>query len=272
MTLENEERFLLLASSYSFYLKHLEPTKAEVLDKIADSDWIIYNATDLTLRENRNELLWRNEFAFVRKHLETKGFYVSGIINNWGITENGIKHLKELLQEVNKTNLFSKISQKAVIEVNSMLSKSESISEEEIKAIDNLPNIDGKEKMALVKIRINQGTIKKRALKLYNSKCLLCGLTHNEVLIASHIKSWADSDTKQKGDLNNILLLCPNHDSLFDKHLISFDDNGKILINRNISDFNKTMLNIQNNMCITMNDEMKNYMKWHRGIFENLNK
>ena len=80
-----------------------------------------------------NIKLWRNEFAFVRKHLETKGFYVSGIINNWGITENGIKHLKELLQEVNKTNLFSKISQKAVIEVNSMLSKSESISEEEIK-------------------------------------------------------------------------------------------------------------------------------------------
>ena len=264
MTLENEERFLLLASSYSFYLKHLEPTKAEVLDKIADSDWIIYNATDLTLRENRNELLWRNEFAFVRKHLETKGFYVSGIINNWGITENGIKHLKELLQEVNKTNLFSKISQKAVIEVNSMLSKSESISEEEIKAIDNLPNIDGKEKMALVKIRINQGTIKKRALKLYNSKCLLCGLTHNEVLIASHIKSWANSNKEEKGDLNNILLLCPNHDKVFDSGLISFDDDGNIIISEELSAENRLFLNLRGDMKIPLTEKNKKYLAYHR--------
>ena len=53
-------------------------------------------------------------------------------------------------------------------------------------------------------------------LKKYHSKCCLCGVDDDALLVASHIKPWAKSDEHEKLDLDNGLLLCPNHDKLFD--------------------------------------------------------
>ena len=52
----------------------------------------------------------------------------------------------------------------------------------------------------------------------------------NELLVASHIKPWSISDANEKLDIHNGLLMCPNHDKLFDRGYISFDDTGRILI------------------------------------------
>ena len=55
-------------------------------------------------------------------------------------------------------------------------------------------------------------------------------INHAEaVLIASHIKPWKDSDENERLDIDNGLLLCPNHDKAFDRGYISFDDNGLII-------------------------------------------
>jgi len=41
-------------------------------------------------------------------------------------------------------------------------------------------------------------------------------------LKASHIKAWKDcTSTQERLDSNNGLLLCANHDALFDQYLIS---------------------------------------------------
>ena len=50
------------------------------------------------------------------------------------------------------------------------------------------------------------------------------------MLKASHIKAWSKSTDKQKLDENNGLLLCAHHDALFDKYLLSFEDDGKPII------------------------------------------
>ena len=52
-----------------------------------------------------------------------------------------------------------------------------------------------------------------------------------KILIASHIKRWSDCNEEERLDVNNGILLSPTFDSLFDKHLISFSDEGEILIN-----------------------------------------
>jgi predicted restriction endonuclease len=49
-------------------------------------------------------------------------------------------------------------------------------------------------------------------------------------LIASHIKPWADSSDKEKLDGCNGLILSPHVDRLFDKGLISFENDGSILV------------------------------------------
>ena len=56
-----------------------------------------------------------------------------------------------------------------------------------------------------------------------------------EVLISSHIVVWSDSNDQEKLDVGNGILLYPNLDSLFNKHLISFDDNSDIIISKHLT-------------------------------------
>ena len=86
-----------------------------------------------------------------------------------------------------------------------------------------------------------------------------------EIDYASHIKPWSKSDDSEKLDFENILLLCSMHDALFDKGLISFDDNGKILISRELGEEEKALVNINEDSCIDINSQkQKDYLKYHR--------
>lgn len=140
------------------------------------------------------------------------------------------------------------------------------LTDTEIKSIEDIPSIQGEEKESTIKIRINQSLIRKNALRKYNCKCVLCGLTFEPALIASHIKGWKDSTKIEKGDIDNILLLCSNHDSLFDKHYISFNEDGNIVISDKIKNEERELLNISSsmklNIPIPMN--MKKYLAFHR--------
>lgn len=142
------------------------------------------------------------------------------------------------------------------------------ITTEEIEKCSSVENLVGKEKYALTKIRINQGAIRKNALKKYNSRCAICNMNAEELLIASHIKAWTDSTESEKGDVDNILLLCPNHDALFDKHYISFDAFGQIIISPQINSENQKLLNINTDMHIELSDKMKDYMDYHRKLLK----
>ncbi|MCJ7989307.1 HNH endonuclease [Priestia sp. OVS21] len=84
------------------------------------------------------------------------------------------------------------------------------------------------------------------------------------LLIASHIKPWKDSNDKERLDLNNGLLLCPNHDWLFDKGYISFTDKGEILITETFDNLTNTFMNLNRNMKITLNDNQREYINWHQ--------
>ena len=96
------------------------------------------------------------------------------------------------------------------------------------------------------------------------SRCQLCHLSWEPLLIASHIIPWAVADEAQKNDVNNGLLLCINHDALFDKGYISFDENGKIIISDVLpSSYHKT-LNIRDDMKIKLLPEQQEYMEFHR--------
>jgi len=63
------------------------------------------------------------------------------------------------------------------------------------------------------------------------------------------------------------LLLCPNHDALFDKRYISFDETGKIMVKQSLEATTKMFLNINDTMRIKLNERQQNYMKWHREKF-----
>jgi hypothetical protein len=128
------------------------------------------------------------------------------------------------------------------------------------------------EKEQLIKSRIGQSDFKKALLSV-EKKCRLCGVSDERFLVASHIKPWSKSNNQERIDVNNGLLLCPNHDSLFDKGYISFDEDGKILLSDNLDEATKVFLNINENMNIWMNESQQEYMKWHReNMFKKSNK
>ncbi|SMQ78380.1 HNH endonuclease [Bacillus sp. OV166] len=123
--------------------------------------------------------------------------------------------------------------------------------------------LDKTEKESVVKARIGQ-SIFKNALLAVEKKCRLCGVSDERLLVASHIKPWSQSNHKERLDVNNGLLLCPNHDALFDKGYISFDEDGVILISDSLDKHSKVFLNINETMKINMNESQRGYMKWHR--------
>lgn len=65
----------------------------------------------------------------------------------------------------------------------------------------------------------------------FDHACPLCGINIPHMLIASHIKPFRDcAHIYEAIDHNNGLLLCRNHDYLFDQGYISFDELGYILL------------------------------------------
>lgn len=128
---------------------------------------------------------------------------------------------------------------------------------------DNFNNISNTEKETFVKCRIGQGVLKRKLLKK-NHECKICSMSDESFLIASHIKPWSEADNNERLDENNAFLLCPNHDALFDKGYISFDDDGKILISQKLSNKTRDLLNINDGIVISLTNENKVYLKWHR--------
>ena len=141
----------------------------------------------------------------------------------------------------------------------------------EIEKIERLlenKNVKVDEKEAIVKTRIGQSLYRKLLLQKYNSKCCICNLSYEPLLVASHIKEWSKSNNNERCDVNNGLLLCRAHDALFDKHLISFDKKGKIIISKLLSKEDRKILNIDDNIKINLNDEMERYMEFNRKLLK----
>lgn len=116
-----------------------------------------------------------------------------------------------------------------------------------------------------------QEAFRDRLIEKYGQKCLLCGMTHKDMLIASHIRRAADEDIFGKADYNNGLLLCANHDKLFDKYLISFNClSGKIMISKTLSDEEKRICGLDENYHLPediLTEERADYLVVHNDEF-----
>lgn len=117
--------------------------------------------------------------------------------------------------------------------------------------------------------RIGQEAFREMLMRKYDARCCLSGIHDIQIkslslVKASHIKSWADSDPKEKVNVNNGLLLAPNYDALFDKHLISFNSNGTILTSPHITEEIYHSWSLGERKLDRLNDEMEFFMGYHR--------
>jgi predicted restriction endonuclease len=86
------------------------------------------------------------------------------------------------------------------------------------------------ERKGLVTSRVGQGAYRKRIIHRWEYKCAVTGFDKLDILVASHIVPWNESTDQERLDVDNGILLSPTYDALFDRHLISFENNGKIIL------------------------------------------
>ena len=120
------------------------------------------------------------------------------------------------------------------------------------------------ERKGLVTSRVGQGYYRDLLLQKWGYKCALTGFGNEALLIASHIVPWSQSNDEERLDPENGVLLSPNADALFDKHLISFSNQGEIICSKNINSNDLQILGIDKSMKIAVNREMIPYLEKHR--------
>ena len=107
--------------------------------------------------------------------------------------------------------------------------ESEIVEEQQEASIRGRTDIGATAIEQLVKSRRGQGVFKAN-VRLNEKGCRVTGVTDPQHLRASHIKPWKDSSDEEKLNGCNGLLLAPHIDHLFDRGLISFSDNGDLLV------------------------------------------
>jgi len=141
----------------------------------------------------------------------------------------------------------------------------------ETNAVDDLrefertyKNLSKTERESLILSRIGQGEFRSRLIN-YWKKCAVTGCDSIDLLRASHIKPWRDSDNTERLDIYNGLLLAPNLDSAFDRGYISFDNSGEILISDKLSNDSRNKLGIHSGMKLERVEESHcKYLEYHR--------
>ena len=137
---------------------------------------------------------------------------------------------------------------------------------EEKKIIENV-NISTTERESIVKARIGQGKFREQLLAKYGS-CIISGIDISKALVASHIKPWAVSTNEERVSVNNGLLLSATYDRLFDSGLITFANEGKLIISRFVSAENRNKLKIMSGQVYKLqsNMQMKNFLEYHNDV------
>ena len=97
--------------------------------------------------------------------------------------------------------------------------------------LSELPaGIVGTEVERMVRQRVGQNKFRDAMLDYWGGACAVTGVAIPEVLRASHAKPWAECATDaERLDVFNGFLLSANLDALFDRFLISFDEQGLLV-------------------------------------------
>ncbi len=129
-----------------------------------------------------------------------------------------------------------------------------------------LPN--STERKGLVTSRVGQGAYRKSIMHRCEYQCAVTDFNDPRILIASHIVPWKDATDGERLDVDNGILLSPTYDALFDKHLISFEDSGKIILSDQIEEKAFKLIGVDGNERIRdLSEGNKQYLDTHRSKF-----
>lgn len=211
-------------------------------------------------------------------------------INHKNLVTNEIKKLFDLPKKQNNTEfkIYLKNKEDVIKLMNSFFIKELKLNNIGFKHIDDSENnmmlkilnefneVDSQiietVKQVLTNTRTGQQKYRNLLLEKWNYSCAVTNINHANILKASHIKPFSESNDYEKYDVENGLILCPNLDTLFDLHLISFNKKGEILLNKSIRNEDYELLGINDKMKLRfLTQGMIKYLTLHKKIFEDVN-
>jgi putative restriction endonuclease len=117
---------------------------------------------------------------------------------------------------------------------------------------------------AVIQSRIGQGQFRTSLVEYWHG-CSVTGCQQINLLRASHIKPWRSSSNTERLDMYNGLLLLPNLDACFDAGLISFDNEGKIIISSKLDEDVLSYLGINSNLnLLRVEQKHRDFLSYHR--------
>jgi hypothetical protein len=121
----------------------------------------------------------------------------------------------------------------------------------------------------IVRQRVGQNAFRNAMLDYWGGACAVTGIDVPEILRASHAKPWADClNDAERLDVYNGFLLSANLDAMFDRYLITFDTNGKIVIGSRLSQTQRHSLGLYPELKLRwLADEHFLYLEYHRELF-----
>ncbi|MBR4995879.1 MAG: HNH endonuclease [Alistipes sp.] len=101
----------------------------------------------------------------------------------------------------------------------------------------SLQGLEGKEREAVIKQKINQDAFRLMILANYNEMCAISGINIPQLLIASHIIPWADNKEERLNPENGICL-STLYDKAFDKGLIGIrPDDYTVILSKELKSY-----------------------------------
>ncbi|WP_447783962.1 HNH endonuclease [Stenotrophomonas bentonitica] len=122
-------------------------------------------------------------------------------------------------------------------------------------------------RQSLVSIRTKQRLFRERLIGVERG-CRLTGVEDLRFLRASHIKPWSKSDSTERTDGHNGLLLTPCADLLFDQGWISFRNDGKVLFSEHLPVATTRALGLHQRQarCSNFSTKQCSYLEFHRDL------
>lgn len=130
----------------------------------------------------------------------------------------------------------------------------------------SFPELEKTEIERLTKLRVGQARFRRDILEYWNERCAVLGVPGANILIASHIKPWAECSTaEEKLSRYNGLALSPALNHLFDKGLISFDStDGRIKLSAHLLPSQQSALSLDEDLHLSrIEPEHKPFLEYH---------
>lgn len=136
------------------------------------------------------------------------------------------------------------------------------------RAMPQFSHVSDTERATLIASRRGQGKFRNALIDFWG-RCAVTGCRKVSLLKASHLKPWRESNNQERLDGYNGLLLVPNLDCALDRYLISFSEEGAIILSRSLTSADRDSLGLSKELRLRrVEPGHLPYLRFHRAIFE----